>query len=144
MECSVASECPITDRESVSFGNKALYVVVPPDKRFVFSPDGPGFIDQHGALGIKMGWIRHIQGQLDVTGRRIDGRAPKLRAWISDGYGDIGFQTSYVLFPTPGCWEIVASLQDHKLTFVVEIEFVAPGPSWRMQGPQPGWRETGG
>ena len=141
---AVAADCPVTEPGNVQFGNDALHVVLPQDKRFVFAADSPGFRDQHGALGIKVGWVRKIQGQLEITGRRLDAQAPKLRAWISDGYGDTGFQTSYVIFPTPGCWEIVGSVAQHQLVFVVEVELVAPGPSWRLRGPEAGWRETGG
>jgi len=144
MGTGFASECPVTEPGRYEFQNDALRVVLPSDKRFVFSADSAGFIDQHGALGIKVGWERKIQGQLDITGRRLDGEAPKLRAWIPDGYADTGFQSSYVLFPKPGCWEIVASVGSHQLVFVVAVELNGPGPSWRLRGPDRGWRETGG
>lgn len=141
---AVASDCPITEPERDQLSSDALNVVLPPGKRFVFTSESGGFIDQHGAVGSKVGWFRNIRGQLDITGRRLDGQSPRLRAWIPDGYGDTGFQPAYVLFPTPGCWEIVGSVGRQKLVFVVEVELVAPGPSWRLHGPEPGWRETGG
>jgi hypothetical protein len=65
-------------------------------------------------------------------------------AYIPDGYDDIGFQPSYVVFPTPGCWEIVASMGEKSLSFVVAVEFVAPGPRSRLNGVPRGWRQTGG
>lgn len=46
-----------------------------------------------------------VPGQLRIEGRRIDAPALPLRAEVSNGYGTLGFQTTYVIFPTPGCWE---------------------------------------
>lgn len=69
--------CPVTAPGNVD--NDAITVTLPEDRKFVFRPDGPGFIDKDGALGIKVGFFRIIQGQLDVTGRRIDAQAPRAR-----------------------------------------------------------------
>jgi hypothetical protein len=101
-------------------------------------------IDHDGALGIKMGWWRTIAGSpLEITGRRIDAPAAPLRAYIPLGYPD-HFQSSYVVFPTPGCWEVVASIGERSLTFVLAVEFIAPGPRSHLNGLPRGWRQTGG
>jgi hypothetical protein len=121
--------------------NESLNVNLP--AKFVFRPGGPGFVDADGALGMKVGWERKKKGHLQVSGRRIDASAPPARAYIYD-YGDIGFQPIYLVFPTPGCWEITGEVSGGRLTFVTLVEKIAEGPSWRFNGPQRGWRVSGG
>jgi hypothetical protein len=51
-----------------------------------------------------------------------------------NGYGDIGFQASYLIFPTPGCWAVTAQIgerDDSRLTFVTKVVKFGKGPSWR-------------
>jgi hypothetical protein len=121
-----------------------LTVGLPGDGRFVFKSGGPGFVDRDGALGTKFGWIRHKRGYVLVGGRRLDDAAPPARAYFSDGYDDDGFLPGYLVFPTPGCWEIIGKLGDATLTFVVLVELIGDGPSWRYEGNPPGWRLTTG
>jgi hypothetical protein len=121
--------------------NDSLNVNLP--AKFVFRPGGPGFVDADGALGMKVGWERKKKGHLQVSGRRIDASAPPARAYIYD-YGDTGFQPIYLVFPTPGCWEITGEVSGGRLTFVTLVEKIAEGPSWRFDGPQRGWRVSGG
>jgi len=125
--------------------NDALRAVSPFDSyRFVFSPGGAGFVDRDGALGIKFGWDRRIRGDLIVGGRRLDGDAPPARAYMNSGYGDIGFQASYLVFPSPGCWEITGRIGDRSLTFTVLVERLGNGPEWKYPGIPPGgfWYQT--
>jgi hypothetical protein len=107
--------------------------------KYVFRPGGQGFVDSDGALGIKVLWTRKVRGQLQVGGKRLDGHAPPARAYISD-LGDTGIQPSYLLFPTPGCWQITGQVGEGSLTFVVLVEKVGDGPAWRMHGPARGFR----
>jgi hypothetical protein len=126
-------------------GNDALDVVLPPAGKFVFRPNGPGFIDDRdGALGMKLGFGLKIPGQLEITGRRLDGPAARARAYTSLRHADPGGQAVYMVFPTPGCWELVASIGQQSFTFVVAVELIAPGPSSHLNGVPRGWRETGG
>lgn len=138
-----AEECPVTVRGGM-YGNDAIDVVLPPDGKFVFRPKGPGFIDRDGALGIKVSWNVKTTGLLDVTGRRLDGPAPRARAYMSYRTGKPGGQSNFVVFPTPGCWEIVASVGQQSLTFVVAVELIDSGPAGRLNGVPQGWRQTGG
>lgn len=124
------------------YGNEALQAVLPGAGKFVFRPGGAGFVDRDGALGIKFAWDRLIAGALSVGGRRLDGEAGPARAYMSSGYGDIGFQPIYLVFPTPGCWEIIGRIGEAKLTFVLLVEKIGDGPSWRFEGLQRGWRQT--
>ncbi|MFX3824768.1 hypothetical protein ACJBTM_10570, partial [Streptococcus suis] len=56
------------------------------------------------AGGDKVMWIRPAGSDLVVSGRRLDGEAPPLRADIPCCY-PTGFQASGLIFPTGGCWE---------------------------------------
>jgi hypothetical protein len=77
---------------------------------------------------MKFGWWRLRPGQLAILGQRLDGPAPAMRASIPNGYGDIGFQATALIFPTPGCWEVTARLGETNLNFVVLVEKIGPGP----------------
>jgi hypothetical protein len=141
---AVAAECPVTHPAGGFYGNEYLKAGLPPGGKLVFTPGGPGFVDQDGALGIKFAWDRLVPGDLYVGGRRLDGDAPPARAYMSGGYGDGGFQPSYLVFPTPGCWEITGWVGERKLTFVLLVEKIGEGPSWRFKGIGPDWRVTNG
>lgn len=73
-----------------------------------------------GKDGNKVIWIRPAGTQLLVSGRRLDGEAPPLRADIPCCY-TTGFQVTGLYFPTGGCWEVAAEAGEHHLQFVVEI-----------------------
>jgi hypothetical protein len=124
--------------------NDALWTNVPPDGTVLFRAGGPGFIDTDGALGMKWPWVRRIAGDLIVGGRRLDGDAPPARSYMNFGYGNRGGQATYLVFPSPGCWEITGRLGDRSLTFVVRVVIEEGGPYWRYEGLPPGgfWYQT--
>ena len=100
------------------FGNGALWTALWPDGKVAFSRGGPGFVAEDGSLSMKFPWWRGVRGKLTITGRRLDAHAPPLRARIPEGYGDIGFQATGVIFPTVGCWEVTGKAGDASLRFV--------------------------
>ena len=106
----------------------------------VTQTDGGFIFDRDGALGIKFGWNRLVPGKLHVGGRRLDGDAPPARAYLTD-YGDEGFQPTYLVFPTPGCWE-TGGVGEARLSFIVRVEKICAGPDWQFDGVQRGWRVT--
>jgi hypothetical protein len=128
-----------SERNEGSYGN-ALLSVGPfglwPNGTVVFKPGGAGFQTKEGALGMKFGWTRGIRGKINVTGRRIDADAPPLR-FETNQANDVhstGFLASYLLFSTPGCWEVTAQVgdrEDSKITFVTRVEKIGDGPGWR-------------
>ena len=87
----------------------------------LFTPKGPGMRYDDGSLGMKWHWYRDVQGDLRISGRRLDGEAPPLRAEIPEGYGSTGFQATGLIFPTPGCWEVTGVVGESKLTFVTMV-----------------------
>jgi hypothetical protein len=121
-----------------SFGNAQVSVGpfgLWPDGTVLFKPGGAGFITRDGSLGMKFGWRRGVAGQLKIEGRRIDGVAPPLRSEVSSGYGDRGFQATYLIFPTPGCWEVTGAVGDARVTFITRVVKIDDGPAWHRDVP---------
>lgn len=128
-ECNVTAPSP---GQGGQHGDSRLSVLTLwPDGDVIFKPGGAGFITSDGALGMKFGWQRGVRGRLSIAGRRLDAEAPALRSEVMSGYGDTGFQSSYVIFPTPGCWEVTGRVADVSVTFVTRVVKIGDGPSWR-------------
>ena len=100
-----------------------------PDGTVTFKPGGSGCVDPDGTLGMKWPWWRGTRGPLTIEGRRLDGPAGPLRASIPAGYGQTGFQSSGLMFPTPGCWEVTGRVGAESLTFVTRAVKVDAGPA---------------
>jgi len=142
------AQCPVTSPNGTaagedqvdpgSFGNPHVSVGpfgLWPDGTVVFKPGGAGFVTRDGSLGMKFGWRRGVSGQLKIDGRRLDAVAPPLRSEVPSGYGDRGFQATYVIFPTEGCWEVTGTVGDAHVTFITKIVKIADGPAWRRDVP---------
>lgn len=132
---SSAEDCPVTRPTTAppsigralfgsgsAYGNEALWVGA-------LGPGGviaadPRMVQSDGSIDWKFGWWRIASGRLNITGRRLDGQAPPIRASVPEGYGDTGFQASGVLFPTEGCWEITGAVRDSMLRFVTLVRVV--------------------
>lgn len=116
------------------YGNGALWTAPWPQGRIVFEPGGPGFVLPDGSLGMKWPWIPFVPGDLTVTGHRLDEAAPPLRsehdglATTQDGQQ---FFPTYLIFPTPGCWQVTGRVGAASLTFVALVVKVGGGPDWR-------------
>jgi hypothetical protein len=112
------------------YGTKELAFSAPwADGTVVFKPDGPGFVLPDGSLSMKFGWQRGVRGALTIDGRRLDAAAPALRASIPRVYGDIGFQPTALIFPTPGCWEVTGHVGTASLTFITRVVKIGDGPA---------------
>jgi hypothetical protein len=71
--------------------------------------------------GIKVGWYRPEGAELEITGKRLDGKAPPLDSHIPCCY-PTRFQATGLYFPTGGCWEVNAKAAKSQLTFVVYLD----------------------
>jgi hypothetical protein len=111
-----------------NYGNDVLSTALYPEGKVVFKPGGPGFVLEDAALSMKFWWWRLVAGPLTIDGRRLDGPAAPLRATIPDGYGDIGFQSTALIFPTPGCWKVTGHVGYRTLTFITLVEKIGKGP----------------
>jgi hypothetical protein len=138
VECAVTTPNGIAAGEeqpdASSYGNRQVSVGpfgLWPDGTVVFKPGGAGFLTRDGSLGMKFGWRRGVSGQLKIEGRRLDAKAPPLRAEVPSGYGERGFQATYVIFPTPGCWEVEGRVGDASVIFVTRVVKIGEGPAWR-------------
>jgi hypothetical protein len=115
-------------------GNGALWATLGMKGKVLI---GSADVEKDGSLGAKFGWYRGVHGQLTIEGRRLDALARSVRAWIPDGYGDIGFQSTAIYFSTEGCWEVTGKVGDASLTFVtlvVKSPFGLSGPTWLPSG----------
>jgi hypothetical protein len=129
-------DCPVsstTDEKRDGFGNDYLRIVLPANATII-APDRGGIWAPDGALKWKIGWERLVKGTLTISGKRIDSPSPPLRSELSN-YGDFGFQASYLIFPSPGCWEVTGHVAEHSLTVVIlalrrEGEKPTPDQHW--------------
>ena len=105
------------------FGNGELWTTLWEEGTVVFEPGGAGEIRPDGSLAMKWPFVRGeaARGQLTVSGRRLDGPAATMTAEVPEGYGDIGFQATALVFPGPGCWEVTARSGEASLTFVTRV-----------------------
>ena len=99
-------------------GNRGLWTVLPSRGVLVAGIDD---LRPDGSIARKFPWWRGPEGQLQITGRRLDHDAPELRARIPSGYGSKGFQSSALIFPTVGCWGVSGSVGSAELTFVTLV-----------------------
>lgn len=123
----IPPDCPVTLPNGITppgeqpypthHGNGVLWtglwpggVLVPPQN---VRPDG--------WLTFNWWWWRGEPGRLTIQGRRLDRPAPPLRAEIPGGFGDSGYQDSWLIFPIEGCWEVTGKLGDSELTFVTFV-----------------------
>ncbi len=99
---------------SYYLGNGALWTDLYPSP-IRLRPDD---MREDGVIEMKFPWWRGITGRLRIEGRRLDAIAPPLSAWIPGGYGRRGFQSTAIIFPTAGCWQVTGSVEGASLTFV--------------------------
>lgn len=72
--------------------------------------------------GQKIAWYREVRGPLRIRGQRIDAPASPLTARVPYGYGQTGFQSSRLFFPTPGCWKVSAVVGTSRAyVFVIRV-----------------------
>lgn len=74
-----------------------------------------------GSITTKFGWWRGVTGNLQIEGHRLDGPAPPLVGHVPNGYGESGFQSSGITFPTEGCWQVTGRVGNASLTFVALV-----------------------
>lgn len=108
---------PGSEDGGMNHGNDRLWTAMWPSNVVIATPD---YIEPDGSVVMKWGWWRGEPGKLRITGRRLDGDAPPLTAYLPD-YGKRGFQSSAISFPTAGCWEVTATVGDAELTFVTLV-----------------------
>ena len=71
----------------------------------------------------KVLWLKPLGAPLELRGWRLDAEAPPLRI-SSSGDDRWDYQASHLIFPTEGCWEIVAQSGNSVLRFVMYIHAV--------------------
>jgi hypothetical protein len=116
-------------------GNGQLWTLLPPGgARWGVAPNADGT----PARAMLMDWWKGNRGGLAITGRRLDGAAGPLHVgerggvnvvpspWEDGIRHGIRHETTGVIFPGEGCWEItgkIDDISDSVLTFVVNVRF---------------------
>jgi hypothetical protein len=111
--------------EDFWYGSDSLWTALPQNGMWADLPHHPEGYTQKLVWGRKgYSWTKEPEPPLTVSGRRIDGPAPSLRAdKATNAYAaDIGSAMMVGIdFPTLGCWEINGSYQEAELSFVVWV-----------------------
>src|SRR5262245_12484285 len=89
-------------------------------------------LPRNGSLLMKWPWWRGVKGQIRVRGRSLDGQPGAVKVAILP-YGETGFQSSALVFPGPGCWEVAGEVARSSISFVVEVEKLAEGPASKCE-----------
>jgi len=119
--------CPVTVPEQntpggtdARYGKHGLETILWPDGVVA---SGPEYVQPDGSIWMKFPWWRGagIVGQLSISGKRLDGASAPLKSEIPPGYGQTGFQATYLIFPTEGCWRVTGQAGDASLTFVTWV-----------------------
>jgi hypothetical protein len=117
---SVQTKAQVGETSEWLYGNDKIWTYLWPEGTVTFRKNGPGFILRDGSLQMKFLWLLAVDGPLSVSGRRVDGTAAPLRTDFSPVVGQ-GFQPSYLIFPTEGCWEVTARANGSEMTFVTKV-----------------------
>lgn len=109
------------------YGNpeRTMFIGLYPNGAVLFHPDGPGSVAADSHLGMKFWFYRTVPGEVVIEGRRLDEPGPTalldtLRG-PADGYGETGFNPAGLEFPSQGCWEVTASIDEARMTFVTLV-----------------------
>jgi hypothetical protein len=134
----VQAHCPVTrppDPPLTPPGETIAFLRSGSSNPDQFRPLGPGqffygndglwlALPENGVVwNQKQPWWRAMPGKLRIEGRRLDGSHTEMVpvAHVPDGYGSIGFQATGWAFPSPGCWEIGARVDEMKLRLVLWV-----------------------
>jgi hypothetical protein len=110
---------PPGEKPSPQFhGADGLWTVLPSGSVVV---GGPHELQPDGSIAWKFPWWRGVRGRLRITGRRLDAPGPPVRASIPSGYGPTGFQSTAIIFPTEGCWQVTASAAGARMSLVTLV-----------------------
>jgi len=112
---------PPSEQPSEYFlGNGELWTALWPNGKIYMLPTDKM---SDGSFNIKWSFWRGVSGALTVEGHRLDAEDSAIRADITEGYGDTGYQVLALTFPSTGCWEVTGRVGESSLTFVTEVVF---------------------
>ena len=115
-------------------GNSSVGTSLWPEGRVVFRPDGPGAVLTDGALRMKFLWLKRRGLPAHITGHRLDDNSVHLRAEVREEFTPQGIQPSFLIFPTPGCWLVTATVGSDTLSFVTAVIKIGNGPARATAG----------
>lgn len=74
-------------------------------------------------------WLRDegVEGFIVVSGERLDEESdlqPHTPLSPQRQYVQVGWVETGIAFPTAGCWELTGTVEDHSITWVMDVRFV--------------------
>jgi hypothetical protein len=110
----VVQGLPVVAEDAGWYGNDAVWVSLPPQGVL------PSLRTEEMRLATKFPWWRVRPRRLQVRTESIEG-GRAFRGSVPDGYGDLGFTPSGLVFDRIGCWRVAGTLDDTELSFVVWV-----------------------
>jgi LysM repeat protein len=97
-------------------GNGELWTHLRPSGKVYVFPE-----DQRtdGSFETNWTWYLGTDGQLTIEGHRLDTQSELLGFELAEAFNNL--QSSTLIFPTTGCWEITGRVGTASLTFVTEV-----------------------
>lgn len=93
---------------------------VPPLQVLLMDGDYQTTASEGGYL-IKIGWMRQIEGDLEVSARRLDGPGSATAAMNEEAYPATGVLPTNIVFSDLGCWEVTGTLGAASTTVVLQL-----------------------
>ena len=106
------------------YGTPALWTNLPADGIWQgLQQDQDGYVQKIVIWREDFNALEEPNPVLTVTGRRLDASTPTFAfSQATHGWDETGdFMLMGINIPTEGCWEITATYQDAKLTYVIKI-----------------------
>lgn len=111
-----------------AYGTEALWTDLQVDGKWLaFGKEGDGWVYETKLTFWHRGFDwRKDEANLKVTGKRLDGDAPTVKADHANAVflpsRDAAGMMTLLAVPTVGCWEITAHYEGNDLSFVVSVE----------------------
>jgi hypothetical protein len=106
------------------YGNGKIWTSLWPYGVIIAAEDS---VEADGSIRMKFWWFSDgVEGDLGISGRRLDGAADPVQATTNSASPESGFTgdafwASAIVFPTEGCWEVMGKIGATRLTFVALV-----------------------
>jgi hypothetical protein len=120
---------PAAPKSTFWFGSDDLWTALEfGGKWTAYAKEESGWVFQTKLVFWQRGfdWRKETEPNLIVTGKRLDGDAPRVAVAHANAVflpsRDAAGVMTLISIPKPGCWEITAHYKGHDLSFVVSVE----------------------
>lgn len=120
---------PFAPDDAVHYAD-GIWVTITADGVLVLGKDTEiGYGKLQGWRTSTVTWMRAdgVVGWVIVSGERLDqpsDLSPRTPLSPQRQYVKAGFVKTGIAFPSEGCWRVIGTVGDHKITWVVDVRFV--------------------